>query len=208
LIVYAPLRSLLIASSAVSIALAAQATEQLVLDPASTNIVVHVGRSGVFGFAGHDHEISAPGVDGQISLDRADLSRSTIVTVFDATKLRVTGRGEPADDVAEVQRVMLSDRVLDVEKYPKITFRSGKISVTQKADRLTLRVDGELTLHGVTRPLSVPVDATLTSSGLTATGRVMVRQTDFGIHPVSAGAGTVKVKDEVEVVFSIVGRPK
>jgi hypothetical protein len=56
--------------------------------------------------------------------------------------------------------------------------------------------------------LSAPVDITLTSNGLTATGRVTVRQTDFGIRPVTAGAGTVRVKDEVEIVFSIVGRPK
>jgi polyisoprenoid-binding protein YceI len=197
---------LVIASAAVPVALPARAPERLVFDPASTTIVVHVGRSGVFGFAGHDHEIAAPIAGGEILLDRTDLSRSTIMAVFDATALRVTGTGEPADDVAEVQRVMLSDRVLDVEKYPKITFRSDKISVTERSDRLTLRVDGELTLHGITRPLSVPVDATLTSSGLTAKGRVTVRQTNFGIRPVTAGAGTVKVKDEVEIVFSIVGR--
>jgi polyisoprenoid-binding protein YceI len=198
----------LVIASAVPVALAAQAPERLAFDRASTSIVVHVGRSGVFGFAGHDHEIAAPVADGQILVDRTDLSRSTITAVFDATALRVTGKGEPADDVPVVQRVMLSDRVLDVEKYPKITFRSGKISATQRSDRLTLRVDGELTLHGITRPLSVPVDATLTSSGLTATGRVTVRQTDFGIRPVTAGAGTVRVKDEVDVVFSIVGRPQ
>jgi polyisoprenoid-binding protein YceI len=202
------IRWLVIASAAVPLALAAQAPERLVFDPASTSIVVHVGRSGVFSFAGHDHEIAAPIADGQILLDRTDLSRSTIVAVFDATALRVTGKGEPAEDVPEVQRVMLSDRVLDVEKHPKITFRSGKISVTQRSERVTLRVDGELTLHGITRPLSVPVDATLTSNGLTATGRVTVRQTDFGISPVTAGAGTVRVKDEVEIVFSIVGRPQ
>jgi polyisoprenoid-binding protein YceI len=200
------IRRLLMASAAVPVVLAAQAPERLVFDRASTSIVVHVGRSGVFSFAGHDHEIAAPIADGQILLDRTDLSRSTITAVFDATALRVTGKGEPADDVPVVQRVMLSDRVLDVEKYPKITFRSGKISVTQRSERLTLRVDGELTLHGITRPLTVPVDATLTSSGLTATGRVTVRQTDFGIRPVTAGAGTVRVKDEVEIVFSIVAR--
>jgi polyisoprenoid-binding protein YceI len=199
---------LAIVSAAVPVALSAQAPERLVFDPTSTSIVVQVGRSGVFGFAGHDHEIAAPVAEGEIVLDRTDLTKSTIVAVFDATALRVTGKGEPADDVPEVQRVMLSDQVLDVEKYPKITFRSGKISVTDRSGRLALRVDGELTLHGITRPMSVPVDATLTSNGLTATGRVTVRQTDFGIRPVAAGAGTVKVKDEVEIVFSIVGRPK
>ena len=197
---------LVVAWAAIGVAAAAQAPERLVFDPA-TSIVVRVGRSGVFSFAGHDHEVAAPVSGGQIMLDRADLTRSSLTMEFDAAALKVTGKGEPPDDVPEVQRVMLSDRVLDVQKYPKIAFRSRKISVTQRASaQSTLLVDGDLTLHGVTRSLTVPVEARLTANGFTANGRVAVRQTDFGIRPVTAGGGTVKVKDEVEIVFAITAR--
>jgi hypothetical protein len=44
----------------------------------------------------------------------------------------------------------------------------------------------------------------LNGNRMTATGEATVRQSDFGIRPVSAGGGTVRVKDEVGVVFTIV----
>jgi polyisoprenoid-binding protein YceI len=188
-------------------ALAAQAPEQLTIDRAGTSITIQVGRAGVFGFAGHDHEIAAPVVQGKITLDRSDITRSRISMTFDATALRVTGKGEPADDVPEVQKVMLSERVLDVQRYPTIAFQSRRISMMQRsADRLTLRIAGDLTLHGVTRPLNVPVNVRLTASGFSADGKASVRQTDFGIRPVTAGAGTVRVKDEIDIIFSVTAR--
>jgi polyisoprenoid-binding protein YceI len=63
-----------------------------------------------------------------------------------------------------------------------------------------------LTLRGKTRSVTVPVEVRLSADRLTANGRATVRQTDFGIRPVTALAGTVKVKDEVDIVFNIVAR--
>ena len=183
---------------------AAQEPEALIIDPSQTTITLHVGRAGVFAFAGHDHEVVAPAVQGQITLDRLNVSRSTLSATFDATALKVTGKGEPSEDVPEVQRVMLSDRVLDVQRHPTITFRSRQVSVVkQSADQMTLRITGDLTLHGVTQRLDVPVTVQLTGAGLRATGTTTVQQSQFGMRPVTAGAGTVRVKDEVEVVFSV-----
>ena len=184
---------------------AVQTNQEFRIDPAATSVVVHVGRAGLFKFAGHDHEVAAPGVEGRISLDSSDPSRSRVMVRFDAKALKVTGRGEPAGDVAEVQRTMLSDRVLDVTRYPTIAFESDRISVQQRsAGSLTLRVDGRLTLHGVTKPVSIPVAVRLDGSKMTATAEATVRQSEFGIKPVTAAGGTVRVKDEVEVTFTIV----
>jgi polyisoprenoid-binding protein YceI len=177
------------------------------VDAAASQVTVRVGRAGAFGFAGHDHEVAVPKVDGTIVFDSADATHSTITLKFDVTAMKVTGRGEPAADVPEVQRVMLSDRVLDAQRYPTIAFTSRRIViVTQAVDRLALRVDGDLTLHGVTRPITIPVEVRLTGDQLAATANATVRQTDFGIRPVTAGAGTVRVKDELEVAFRIVAR--
>ena len=186
---------------------AAQGPEELAIDPAQTTITLHVGRSGVLSFAGHDHEVVAPAMQGQIMLDRAQVSRSTVSVMFDAAALKVTGSGEPAKDVPEVQRVMLSDQVLDVQHYPTIRFQSRQVSVAkQSADQMTLRVTGDLTLHGITQPLDVPVTVQLTGDVLRASGKTSVQQSRFGIKPVTAGGGTVRVKDEVEVMFSITAK--
>jgi polyisoprenoid-binding protein YceI len=192
---------------ALALTLAAQAPDRLVVDPSGTSVTLHVGRAGLFAFAGHEHEISAPVRRGDITLDQSAVSRSAVFLELDAGALAVTGEGEPAEDVPEVQRVMLSERVLDVQRFPTITFRSREVSLVEASDEgLTIRIAGDLTLHGVTRALEVPVDVRLTADGLRASGRATVRQKDFGIEPVTAGAGTVRVKDEVDVVFSVTAR--
>lgn len=187
--------------------LASQAERPFVIDASETAITIRVGKAGLFGFAGHDHEITAPVVHGRIILDAEDVSRAHVAVDFDATALHVTGRGEPADDVPEVQRVMLSERVLDVHRYPTIAFRSRRIVVGRaSSDGMPLEIEGDLTLHGVTRRVTVPATVTIASDHLVAEGTTTVRQTDFGIRPVTAAAGTVRVKDRVDITFRVAAR--
>jgi hypothetical protein len=61
--------------------------------------------------------------------------------------------------------------------------------------------------NGVTRRIEALLEVRITSNRLTGTGKVVVKQTDFGIEPVSAGFGTVKVKNEVSVSFTFLARP-
>jgi polyisoprenoid-binding protein YceI len=59
-----------------------------------------------------------------------------------------------------------------------------------------------VTLHGVTRTLAIPVHVTLASDGtMTARGTLTIRQSDFGIRPVTAAGGAVRVKDGLDVLF-------
>lgn len=186
------------------ISLARADERPLVIDAARSRVVIHVGKTGAFSFAGHDHEIVAPAVNGRILYAPANPSHSSVSVVFDAARLQVTGANEPAKDVAEVQQTMLSLRVLDVARFPTIAFESTQIAVqSTQAGRLTLQVAGDLTLHGKTKPLTVPVAVTVEGRDIQATGNVRVKQTDFGMTPVTAGGGTVRVKDDVEIAFTL-----
>lgn len=177
------------------------------IDTVHSRMMVHVRRSGIFSFAGHDHEVAVPAIDGTVTLDRTDVTASKLSLQFDATAMKVTGIGEPAEDVPEVQRVMLSEQVLDVARHPTITFLSDNVAVLQRSPNgMQLRITGQLTLRGATRPITLPVSVQISDDRLNATGKATVRQTNFGIRPVSAGAGTVKVKDEVEITFTLVAR--
>jgi hypothetical protein len=60
----------------------------------------------------------------------------------------------------------------------------------------------------VTRALSLPVRVELQGDALTASGEAVLRQDEFGMHPVSAGGGTVKVKNEVAVSYRFVARAR
>jgi polyisoprenoid-binding protein YceI len=67
-------------------------------------------------------------------------------------------------------------------------------------------LQGNLTLHGVTNGLRIPVRIAVTGDMLRAFGEFSLRQSDYNIKLVSAIGGGLKVKDEVKFSFDIVAR--
>jgi polyisoprenoid-binding protein YceI len=177
------------------------------VDAARSSVIVHVGRSGAFSFAGHTHAVSAPALEGRVVAAGGDLSQSSVRLSFETARLTVLERGEPAGDAPKVQEVMLGPKVLDAARFPAITFQSTAVAGAESgpgAYRLT--VQGSLTLHGVTRAVTLPLVAEVGPDGLLkASGRMTLRQTDYGIAPVSV-AGLVKVKNELAIEYTIVAR--
>jgi polyisoprenoid-binding protein YceI len=184
------------------------AADAYVVDPAASEVLVQVGKAGLFKFAGHTHEVAAPVAEGRIEADAADLSRSSVTLSFQAAALRVTGKGDPPEDVPKVQEAMLGPKVLDAARFPQIAFVSRKVSgKAVGATAYDLQVEGDLTLHGVTRPLTLPVRIEKAGDGaLTATAKATLKQTDHGIKPVSV-AGVVNVRNELDLAIRIVARP-
>lgn len=197
-----------LAALALSAAARAGEGQTFTIDASASHGTVDVGKSGPFSFAaGHAHEVNIPAIEGTIVADLDDLTRSTLRLTIDARRLQVTGKGEPAKDVPEVQRIMLSEKVLDVDRFPSIAFRSERVSITTRSsDEAALVVSGVLTLHGVERPAKSAARVRFVDqTTLTAAGRLQVKQTDYGIKPVSVG-GLVSVKDALDITFSIVAR--
>jgi polyisoprenoid-binding protein YceI len=200
------LRSAGLVLLAVAAAGATKATTYVV-DPVASQVVVHVEKAGLLSFAGHTHEVAAPVESGLIVVDPDNLAASSVRVTFEVSALKVTGKGEPADDVPEVQETMESERVLDASRFATVTFVSREIRVIERhGDSARLRVTGDLTLHGVTYRQATEVSANISPTGVTASGTLKVKQTDFGIAPVTAAGGTVRVKDQVEVDFTLVAR--
>jgi polyisoprenoid-binding protein YceI len=70
-------------------------------------------------------------------------------------KIEVTVQAASLDTRNWVRdRELRSDDFFDVEKYPTLSFRSTEVTAT---DRETYNVSGDLTIHGVTRRITVPV---------------------------------------------------
>jgi polyisoprenoid-binding protein YceI len=177
-----------------------------VLDPQGSRFVIHVGKGGLLGFAGHEHEILVGAFEGTVLADTEQIARSSLELTFEAAGLRVTGKGEPSKDVPKVQEAMVGPQCLDVGRYPAIRFTSKTVTGTHASQsRYDLEIRGDLTLHGVTRTVSVPVRVDFEGDRLTASGRTVLRQTDFGIKPITV-AGVVKVKDELALEWTLVGR--
>lgn len=188
------------------VVMVAAAGQPLQIDAGRSHVTIDVGKAGVLGFAGHIHEVAARSVRGTVTLDPADWQQSAVVLEFDASALQVTGKGESPADVPKVQQVMLSDRVLDAARFPAVAFRSRRISIVGgRIGAADLQIEGDLTLHGVTRPLSVRAHAILDGPDmLTTRGAFALRQSDFGIEPVTAAGGSIRVKDAVDVQFVLV----
>lgn len=183
----------------------APATGVAELDTARSRVVVEVGKAGALSFvAGHSHRIEAP-ISGTLSVDRDRPERSAASFEIRASDLTVMDDGEPPQDVPKVQETMASERVLDVNRYPSVAFRSRGIDVRQRhGDEVDLTVTGELTLHGTTRSVAVPVRAAFEPDAVSARGTFSVKQSDYGMKPVTVAGGMVSVKDEVKIHFTIV----
>jgi|SRR5262249_26338345 len=63
-------------------------------------------------------------------------------------------------------------------------------------------VQGDLTLHGQTKPVKIDVE----KREARYRARAELKQKDLGITPVTVGGGTVKVKNELRVEFDIVAK--
>ena len=159
-----------------------------------STLTVLVYKSGLFSAFADDHTISAPLASGALSEAAVPLSIEIAVR---AASLKVLDPKLSESRRAEVQTRMLSPEVLDPAKYADITFASTAV-VPAGADKWT--VTGQLTIHGQARTITFPV----ARQDGAYRGTVPVKQSDFGISPISIGGGTVKVKDEVKVQFEIV----
>jgi hypothetical protein len=167
--------------------------EQRALDTQQSTITVHVFKSGLFRAFADNHVIHASLAEG--SLD--DSATPHVELVFDANQMRVLDPGLSSKDRNDVQARMLGPEVLDAGRFGQIRFHSTTVQRLE-TDRWLIR--GDLDLRGQTHQVAVKV----ARENGRYKGSTALRQTEFGITPISIAGGTVKVKDEITIEFDIV----
>ena len=85
-------------------------------------------------------------VTGAVVLDEKDVTKSKVEAVIDVASIDTR--------VADRDNHLRSPDFFDVAKYPTITFRSTKV---EAAGSGKLKVTGDLTMHGVTKPVTLDV---------------------------------------------------
>jgi polyisoprenoid-binding protein YceI len=166
---------------------------------------VRIGATGL----GHEHGAEGRLKSGLLVLganDRAGelvFDMTTFVTETAAARAYVgLGGGADASTAAKVTANMLGSEVLDVAKYPTATYRvrsSLALPKRQPSDPQSYQLDGEFTLHGVTRPLRTTAVGDEVGGLVHLRGQFSVRQTQFGITPYSKAFGAVGVADELKI---------
>jgi polyisoprenoid-binding protein YceI len=137
------------------------------------------------------------GISGKVELDDADVTKSKIEANIDVSTVNTDNEKRDAH--------LKSPDFFDVAKFPKMTFKST--SITKEGS--DLKVHGELTMHGVTKPVTLDVtslsDAVKdpfggTRRGLTASTKI--NRKEFGLTWNKAlETGGVMVGDDVQVTI-------
>lgn len=162
------------------------------IDPAHSSInfeVRHMGVSNVHGSLGD--------VSGTVLYNDKDIVKSS-VEASAATTTVSTG-------VEKRDTHLKSGDFFDVQKFPKLTFKSTSFS--NAGGKLTLT--GDLTLNGVTKNVTLDVDGPappqtdakgVTRSGFSATGKL--KRSDFGFgskFPSAVVGDDIKFSIDVEI---------
>ena len=175
------------------------------IDGRASRFAVRAFASGMLAVMGHNPTVGIREFSGEMSFDPEKIEAGSFRFVVKADSLSV--QDDVSDkDRREMERLM-NQEVLETAKFPEIRYEASDITVTRVSEMLySAALNGELTLHGVTRRQPINARITLLGSMLRASGDFTLDQTDYNIKLVSVAGGVLKVKDELKFSFAIVAR--
>jgi polyisoprenoid-binding protein YceI len=182
-----------------------QALARYQIDAAQSRFMVHAFRGGLLYFKGHDHFIKVGDFSGTVELTPSVVSPASLNMTVKTDSLEETG----ADFTAEQKGIIkkeLDEIVMESAKYPEMTFRSTEVSGTLSGAQYEAKIGGDLTLHGVTKHITIPAAVTFDGETLRAKGEFKLNRKDFNVNATDAFHGMVRVKHEVKFTFDIAAR--
>ncbi len=163
------------------------------IDPAHTVAEFKVKHMMISNVKGHFAKVT-----GKLTLDESDLTKSTAEAAIDAASLETR---DPQRDGH-----LKSPDFFDVEKFPTLDFKSTSLKVDKPGE---LTVEGDLTIHGVTRKVVFDVEGPTPPSkdpwgnlrvAISATTKISRK--DFGLTWNAAlESGGFLVGDEVTITL-------
>lgn len=169
------------------------------------NFTVKAFVSGFLSALGHNPTIATSDFSGQVLLNTESIEESSLHLIINAASLAVVDDISKRDS-QEINRKM-HDEVLESESFPKIVYECSHLTASKVGEgQYWVALRGDLTLHGVTRTQPVAGRVLLHGDMLRVTGDFSVLQSDYQIKPVSAVGGTLKLKDELKLSFSVSAR--
>jgi polyisoprenoid-binding protein YceI len=181
------------------------AVDLYVIDPGISRFTVRAFATGLLSALGHSPTIGIRDFEGEVRLPPDSLEGARLHLKIQAASLAVQDQISDKDR-REMERQMKED-VLEVARFPEIVYECSQVSGSRSTPgQFTVTLDGQLTLCGVTRNQPVEARVNITGNMLRAGGEFAIRQSDYGIKPVSAVGGTLKLKDELKLAFDVAAR--
>src|ERR1700732_858401 len=172
------------------------------IDPTSSRFTVRSFAAGLLSGLGHNPVIAFRDFSGEVNFVSGDITKSSVGITIKAASFEVQ------NDVSEKDRRemirTMNDQVLEVGRFSDIAFESRQVSGMQLGESLyVLKIEGDLFLHGFTRPQAVSANVAPADDKLRAYGEFSIKQSDFKIQVFSVTGGALKVKDELKLTFDI-----
>ncbi|HXY14725.1 MAG TPA: YceI family protein [Terriglobales bacterium] len=163
------------------------------LDPAHSVAEFKIRHMMISNVKGHFSKLT-----GKLTLDEADLTKSRVEATIDAFSIETR---DPQRDAH-----LKSADFLDAEKFPTLSFKSTRVRIVGDGE---LAVEGDLSIHGVTRKVTFSIEGPTppakdlwgnTRIGFSATTKISRK--DFGLTwNASLETGGILVGDEVTIIL-------
>lgn len=179
---------------------------QYLIDPAASRFTVQAFATGLLSAFGHNPAIGMRDYEGQIHFVPDSYEKAFVKLVVQTGAMEVLDEMKN-DDRKKLEQAMFDD-VLNIKQFPTAVFESLDITVQKLANNelLQAHVTGDLTFHGMTQAHAFDARITPLGGMMRISGEFPLRQSDYGIKPVSFAAGALRLKDEVKFKFELVAR--
>jgi polyisoprenoid-binding protein YceI len=174
------------------------------LDPAQGRFTVQAFARGLLSALGHSPTFAVREFTGDLRFTPDASAQAAFHLSVKADSLALTDSVSPKDR-EEIEGRMRQE-VLETARYPEIIFQGTEITADRVADNwYRLRLNGEMRLHGVTSRRTVDIQFRILEDQARVSGQCVLSQAAHRIKPVTALGGMIKLKDELNVDFDLVG---
>jgi polyisoprenoid-binding protein YceI len=171
--------------------------DEFTVDPSHTSVIFGISHLGYSFTYGRFNKVS-----GEFTLDPAKPDAASFTLAIDAASI-------DTNDAKRDDHLRGPD-FLNTGEFPVISFKSNKVAVEKKDDATIYVVSGELTMHGVTKPVTLQLQKLGEGPGPTGQGfhtgfncQTKLNRSEWGMTKMVPHIG-----DEVAVTISLEGSRK
>ncbi len=194
---------LAVALFAVAATMAGQSTNFTVEAAAASTFELVVKKTGLM--SGKEHLFVFPRYSGELAYDATAPEQSKITLRIDAASIECKDDWLSDKDRTKVM-AEATETMLQVAKHKELIFQSKAI---QKQADGSYKVQGDLSIRGIAKPVMVAVKMTPNADGSIAfTGDSTIDMTAWGLKPPKALLGAIGTDKDMLLRFTVVARKR
>ena len=143
--------------------------------------------------------------DWESAVEKVECNGSAVIEAGELTGFGAVVLNVPVKSIKSTKGKMMDNKTWEAlahEKHPTITFKLKEEHINKS--KQTILASGVLTLAGTSQPVKILLSyKLLPKNALQLSGSHRIKMSDFNITPPTAMMGTIKVGNEVDVVFDL-----